>query len=301
MNIAQANEEFGIPGALSIHDGAGGLPLIVVQNPFATAKISAYAGQVLAYRPSDQPEDLLFVSREAWFQRGKAIKGGIPICWPWFGDDPLGRGRPAHGFARSRPWRLLATEAMVDGATRLQLGLHADDETLALWPHPFSLTLDVTVGATLDLALISHNPGDRPLILTQALHTYFNVGDVTQAQVHGLDGRPYLDKAGDGARGLQQGPVSVGGEVDRIYLDTDGPLQIDDPSLGRRIHIERGGSHSAVVWNPWIDKAAAMGDLGDDDYRHMLCVETTNAADDRIELPPGGTYRLVTRYRIERP
>jgi glucose-6-phosphate 1-epimerase len=300
MNIAQANEEFGIRGVLSIRDGAGGLPLIEVQNPYATAQISAYGGQVLAYRPSDEPDDLLFVSRKACFQRGKAIKGGIPVCWPWFGDDPLGRGRSAHGFARNRSWRLLATEAMADGATRLQLGLHADDETLALWPYAFSLTLDVTIGATLDLALISHNPGDQPLVLTQALHTYFNVGDATRAQVHGLDGRAYIDKAGGGVRGTQQGPVTVGGEVDRIYLDTDGPLLIDDPVLGRQIHIERGGSRSAVVWNPWIEKAEAMSDFGDDEYRRMLCVETTNAADDRIELPAGGTYRLTTRYRIER-
>ncbi len=301
MNIDHANEEFGLPGVLSICAGAGGLPLIEINNRFATARVSAYAGQVLAYRPSDEAEDLLFVSRQAYFARGKAIKGGIPICWPWFGDDPSGHGRPAHGFVRNRPWRLLATEAMADGATRLQLGLHADDETLALWPHPFSLTLEVTIGATLELDLISHNPGDHPLMLTQALHTYLNVGDAARARVHGLDGRAYIDKAGGGLRTTQQGPVSIAGEVDRIYLETDGPLNIEDPALGRRIHIERAGSRSAVVWNPWSDKAAAMGDFGDDEYRRMLCVETTNAADDRIELPGGGTYRLSTRYRIERP
>jgi len=300
MNIAQANEALGIPGVLSIRGGAGDLQLMDVHNPFAIAQISAYAGQVLAYRPIDEPEDLLFVSRKALFERGKAIKGGIPICWPWFGDDPLGRGRSAHGFARNWPWRLLATEAMADGATRIQLGLHADDETLAIWPHPFSLTLEVTIGATLDLALISHNPGDQPLTLTQALHTYFKVGDAARTRVHGLDGHDYIDKAGGGVRGTQQGPVTIAGEVDRIYLGTDGALQIDDPSLGRRIHIERGGSRSAVVWNPWTDKARAMSDFGNDEYRHMLCVETTNAADDRVELPGGSSYRLMTRYRIER-
>jgi len=227
MNIAQANEALGIPGVLSIRGGAGDLPLIDVHNPFAIAQISAYAGQVLAYRPID--------------------------------------------------------------------------ETLAIWPHPFSLTLEVTIGATLDLALISHNPDDQPLTLTQALHTYFKVGDIRRAQVLGLAGYDYIDKVSEeGGRGTQSGPVNFDGPVNRIYLDTEDDLIIDDPVLGRRIHIEREGSRSAVVWTPWIEQSRTMADFGDEEYLGMVCVETTNAASDAVTIAPGASYRLGTRYAIQR-
>ncbi len=301
MDIAQANEEFGIPGVLSIGIGKGGLPLICIDNAFARAEICAYAGQMLSYLPAGEPEDLLFVSRDAYFQPGKAIKGGIPLCWPWFGPDPEARGRPAHGFVRDRPWSLLSTEAMVDGTTRVRLGIRDDAETRALWPLSFSLELEVTVGAELTLALISHNPGEQAMTITQALHTYFRVGDVRAVRVEGLSGRTYVDKVGSGGERLQEGPVTVAGEVNRIYLDTTGELIIDDPTLGRRIHITRSGSRSVVVWNPWIETSAAMDDLADDEYPHMLCVETTNAAPgDPVSLRAGGEYRLETRYRIQR-
>lgn len=302
MDIAQANEEFGIPGVLSICAGNGGFPLIRVHNEHAQAEICGYAGQVLSYRPEDEAEDLLFVSEHAYYKPGKAIKGGIPVCWPWFGPDPLGKGRPDHGFVRARPWRLLSTETMVDGATRVRLGCRDDEATRALWPHSFALELDVTVGPSLEVDLVTRNTSEVPVTITQALHTYFKVGDVRRAQVLGLAGHEYIDKvAGADAldnRVSQSGPINFDGPVNRIYLDSTDRLTIDDASLGRQIQVEREGSRSAVVWNPWIEQSRQMGDFGDDEYLGMVCVETTNAADDAVSIEPGATHRLESRYSI---
>ena len=300
MDIAQANEEFGIEGILQICAGTGGLPLIMIDNEHARAEICAYAGQVLSYQPDDYSQDLLFVSEHATYERGKAIKGGIPVCWPWFGPDPEGRGRPDHGFVRARQWQLLATESMVDGATRVRLGTKDDGASRALWPHPFSLEIEVTVGATLDVALISHNIADTPVTLTQALHAYFRIGDVRQAQILGLAGHDYIDKVGKTAERTQSGPVNFDGPVNRIYLDTADDLIIDDPSLSRRIRIEREGSRSAVIWNPWVEQSRNMGDFGDQEYLRMVCVETTNAAKDAVKVAPGDSCRLASRYAIRR-
>jgi glucose-6-phosphate 1-epimerase len=317
MDIAQANEEFGIAGVLSICAGEGGFPLICIDNEHARAEICSYGGQVLSYRPERETEDLLFVSEHAHFRPGKAIKGGIPVCWPWFGPDPAGKGRPDHGFVRTRQWKLLATEAMVDGATRVRLGCRDDETARALWPHPFALELEVTVGPLLSVALITRNTGDAPITITQALHTYFRVGDVRRAQVLGLAGHEYIDKVAlisqahaapadrepaDGepvdVRIMQSGPINFDGPVNRIYLDTGERLIIDDPALGRQIRIDREGSNSAVVWNPWVEQSRAMGDFGDEEYLGMVCVETTNAADDAVTIAPGASHRLVSHYGI---
>jgi glucose-6-phosphate 1-epimerase len=300
MDIAQANEEFGIEGILQICAGNGGFPLITVDNEHARAQICTYAGQVLSYQPESEPEDLLFVSRQAQFEPGRAIKGGIPVCWPWFGPDPEASGRPDHGFVRARQWRLLVTEAMVDGATRVRLGTKDDDASRALWPHGFALEIEISIGETLEVALFSQNTGDQPMILTQGLHTYFRVGDIHQAQVLGLAGYDYIDKVGETAERTQSGPINFDGPVNRIYLDTADELVIDDPALDRRIHIERQGSRSAVVWNPWIEQSRSMADFGDDEYEGMLCVETTNAARDAVEIAPGGSHCLSSRYAIRR-
>lgn len=300
MDLAKANEEFGIDGALYLCAGPGDLPLICIDNAHARAEVCGHGGQVLSYRPVDEPTDLLFVSEHAYFAPNQAIKGGVPVCWPWFGPDPEARGRPDHGFVRNRPWQLLATESMVDGATRVRLGIRDDDETRALWPWPFALEIEITVGATLSIALISHNSGDTPMPITQGLHAYFRVGDVRRAQVLGLAGYEYIDKVGETARRQQSGPINFDGPVNRIYVDTADELIVDDPALDRRIHIERGNSRSAVVWNPWIEQSRSMADFGDEEYLNMVCVETTNTADDPIEIAPGATWRLDTQVRIRR-
>jgi glucose-6-phosphate 1-epimerase len=301
MNIDALNAKHGLDQTLRVIEGRGGLPMIEIENGLATALISLHAGQVLAYRPADAAQDLLFLSDRAYFAPGKAIKGGIPVCWPWFGADPEGRGRPAHGFVRSMPWTLRDTRALEDGATRVTLGLADDDDTRALWPHRYNVAIDIRVGSRLRVELITQNTEDRPFRITQALHTYFRVGDATRARVLGLEGCRYIEKAKDGKDAVitQVGPVTVSAEVNRIYQAVPPDLSIEDPALGRRLRIAAENSRTCIVWNPWIETARAMDDLEDEDYRTMLCVETANAADEVIEVAAGGEARLGVSYEIE--
>jgi glucose-6-phosphate 1-epimerase len=276
-----------------------GFTYIEINNARAHATISTYSAQVLSYRPKNQKEDLLFVSDKAFYEDGKAIKGGIPVCWPWFGPDPDGMGRPAHGFVRNRQWEVTASESLADGSTKVVMSLTDSDETRTLWPHPFRLGIEITVSDSLRVALVTCNCGDKSVTISQALHTYFHVGDINRVRVSGLDGIEYLDKVDNSVRKTQSGPVIIDGEVDRIYTDVTGELVIEDEALGRKIHIKSEGCSTAVIWNPWIDIAASMADFDDDDYRKMICVETANAGPESVEIVAGGEYRLEAEYTIE--
>ena len=298
MNFDQLCD-YEIENELQFVDIEHGFTYIEINNASAHATISTYSGQVLSYRPKSQKDDLLFVSDKAYYAEGKAIKGGIPVCWPWFGADPDDLGRPAHGFVRNRQWEVAATESLADGSTRVVMELTDTDDTREIWPHPFRLSIEITVGDTLKVALVTRNTGDAAMSISQALHTYFNVGDITKVQVLGLDGTEYLDKLEHFARKTQAGPVIIDGEVDRIYTGVSGDLVINDESLARRIRIASSGCSTAVVWNPWLDIARSMGDLGDDDYLRMLCVETANAGPETVEIAAGDEYRLQAEYTIE--
>jgi glucose-6-phosphate 1-epimerase len=298
MNFDQLCE-FEIENELQFVDIEHGFTYIEINNARAHATISTYSGQVLSYRPKSQNDDLLFVSEKAYYADGKAIKGGIPVCWPWFGADPDDLGRPAHGFVRNRQWEVTGTESLADGSTRVVMGLNDTDETREIWPHPFKLSIEITVGDSLKVALITHNTGNDSITISQALHTYFNVGDISKVQVLGLDGTEYLDKLEGFAQKTQSGPVNIDGEVDRIYKGVTGDLVIDDAALGRKIRIASRGSSTAVVWNPWLDIARSMGDLNDDDYKRLLCVETANAGPVTVEIAAGNNFCLVAEYTIE--
>ncbi|MDP3664091.1 MAG: D-hexose-6-phosphate mutarotase [Nitrosomonas sp.] len=301
MTIEQLNTQFGIAGQLEFIAGNGGLPMIQVKTAKAKVLISIHAGQVLSYQPAGEPEDVMFLSTKAYYQDGKAIKGGAPVCWPWFGADPEGKGRPGHGFVRNRGWNVVATEALSNGDIKVTVGLDDTPETQAIWPHAFSLRQEIVIGDTLNLSLITRNTGKEKFNITQAFHTYFKVGDITRAKVAGLAGCDYLDKAGGGnAQKHQTGDVTIDAEVDRIYLNVGNTLTIDDAALNRRIQITSQGSKTSVVWNPWEKIAKDMADLEDDDYKRLLCVETTNAADDVVEVAPGGECRLVANYQVMR-
>ena len=297
----EANAEPGIEGVLRLTEGRGGLPMLEITNDRGSALISPYAGQVLSFRPKGSAEDLLFVGEKAYFEVGKAIKGGVPICWPWFGADPHGTGGPAHGFVRSWPWYVSAAEAVDSGTTRVVLALSEDAATLGLWPHPFRLELEITVGATLALVLTTTNPGSDHFTLTQGLHTYFKVGDATNVSVLGLEGCRYIDKAAGANDAVveQEGPVTVGAEVNRIYEGVGPTLTIEDRSLGRRVRIDSKNSRTCVVWNPWIETARAMADLDDEDYLRFICVETVNTASEVVEVAPGAAVSIGAEYTLE--
>jgi D-hexose-6-phosphate mutarotase len=298
LDLQALNEQYAIGRHVVFAEGPGGLPVADIQNGLATATVALQGGHVVAFQPHGQ-QPVLFVSNNAVYRKGKAIRGGIPVCWPWFAQHPADPAKPAHGFARTSMWHVVGT-AVIDDATQLRLGLADSAATWAIWPHAFALELDITVGRRLRAELIARNTGDDPFHIGGALHTYFRVGDVTRVAVHGLDGCAYLDTL-DGARKTQHGPVTIDAETDRIYLDTTADCLIDDPSLGRRIRVAKTGSRTTVVWNPWVAKARALGDFDPQEYMEMICVETTNAntAGDEIAVPPGGEHRLGAVIEVE--
>lgn len=300
MDIGQLNIDHRIDDQIKVVEGSAGFPFIKVSNDSASAVISLYGGQVLSFQPAKEQHNLMFLSKLAYYASGKSIKGGSPVCWPWFGPDPEGKGRPAHGFVRTRFWEVMHTEAVSNEESKVTLGLADSAETRDIWPNAFMLQLQITVGKSLCLELITRNAGRQPFLITQALHTYFKVGHIDQVSVLGLEGLEYIDKADNAVHRHQAGAVTISAEVDRIYRKVESELVIDDVALDRRIRITSKGSHTAVVWNPWAKISAEMGDLKDDDYERLLCVETANADLDVVRIAPGGEFCLAANYRIER-
>lgn len=304
IELAALNQRFAINQAdtqLRIENGTGDLPIIHLRNPHAVARISLYGAQILSYRPHDAAQDLMFLSEKALYQKGKAIRGGAPLCWPWFGADPDNRGRPSHGFARTSMWELITTETYHENTTRIVLQLNDSDDTLAIWPHRFKLELEIIVGKTLELKLTTLNLNDHPLTISQAIHTYFAIGDIEQTSVQRLENCSYIDKSklGNNTRHTQTGAITIQQEVDRIYLNTPNTIRIHDSQWQRNIDIHSAGSQSTVVWNPWIDIAASMADLNDNDYQRFICVETTNVESDIVKIAPHASYGIKAKYSIE--
>jgi D-hexose-6-phosphate mutarotase len=248
---------------------------------------------------SFQPRDghpVLWVSARSRYQLGAPIRGGIPICWPWFGPHPHDPAKPAHGFARISTWEVIATRAPAAEVTLLELKLVATEVTRRLWPHAFELHLQVRVSSELEVDLTMHNTGSEPMVCGSALHSYFAVSDISAVRIYGLEGGSFLDTVPNPPRpGVQHQPIAFLGETDRVYTDTEADCVIADPGLHRRIRIAKAGSRSTVVWNPWIAKAARMPDFGDDEWREMLCVETANALTDVRVIPPASSHQLSAR------
>ena len=300
MDIDQLNIEYGIAGQLQFVKGVGGLPFILISNRSATALISVYAAQVLSFQPAEECEDLLFLSQKSYYEEGKAIRGGIPVCWPWFGPDPIDLNRPDHGFVRNGLWAVSSTEATTDFETKVRLRFRETVQSESCWQEAFALDLEISVGNTLTLELITRNTGDQVFSITQALHSYLHVGNINQVQILGLEGSDYLDKLDDGAQKNQLGAVTVLEEVDRVYTGVQNELIIDDSSFNRQIRIASTSNKTAVVWNPWEKSSAKMPDLENDDYQHFICVEAGNVVTDVVEIPPGREYSLLTNFKITR-
>lgn len=293
---AELNRRLAIADFLAFEELPDGFVVTHVTTPEATASIALQGAHVMRYQPTGQAP-LIWLSKLAKLAPGKSIRGGVPVCWPWFGPHRDNAQFPGHGFARTVPWQLLDAALLPDQRVRLEFELVQSEATRAQWPHASTVRNIVTVGPELEVELATTNTGTTPFELGQALHTYFEIGDIRQATITGLDACDYLDKVGGSARRTQQGAVNFTGETDRIYLATNGCCEIHDPALGRRILVTSTGSRSTVVWNPWIEKADKMGDFGPDGWTGMVCVETANAAEDVIQLAPGATHRMTAQYR----
>ncbi len=264
----------------------GPLSQIVVENSAARAVITLQGGQVVFYqRRGEVP--LLWLSETAMFEEGKAIRGGIPICWPWFGAHSQNSSFPNHGFVRTSLWEHMHTEQINETTTVVHLRLTSSEQTLALWPYPFELELAVTVAETLEVALTTHNRGMKAFDITQALHTYLTVEDIDNVAVQGLEGKSYFDKVNQSENNLQTVPLRFKGETDRIYHRTDAPVCVQDTS--RQICVKTEGGSDMVVWNPGESLAATMADLSS--HRSMLCLESAYVR-EKLVLAPGESHTL---------
>jgi D-hexose-6-phosphate mutarotase len=298
MDFENLNARFSLGRALNFVQDASGLVVAEIENPLASARLTLCGAHLLQWRPRSTSLPVVWYSDKAHLEMGKPPHSGAPVCWPWFGKHVLEPDYPAHGFARNQPWEVVDAGQEADGATRLTLRLLAGSATQPMWAHPSLLTLDLIIGETLRMHLTTTNTGDAPFEITEALHTYFQVSDVAQVKVLGLDDVAYLDKVENFARKQQQGAVSFEGETDRVYVDTEAECVIEDPGLRRRIRIAKSGSQSTVVWTPWQEKAIDMEDIGEEWHR-MLCVESANAAHNVVTVAPRATHVLSVEYSVQ--
>jgi len=296
----QLNASFAIPGVLAF-DEHGGLTRARITTPACSAEFYLQGAHITAWQPPNE-RPVLFLSEKSAFTPGKAIRGGIPIIFPWFGsrtatpESPRTDG-PSHGFARTQTWQLDFGAYAAD-ELHLSLSLEPNEVSRSLGFDRFLLAYQVSFGKELKLRLSVANDGDQPLHFEEALHTYLHVGDVEQARVHGLYETQYLDKTDNFARKMQTAPVlTLTGPTDRPYLNTTSPIVVDDPALHRRITVTKGNSNTTVVWNPWSNHGLA--DMTDDGWRHMLCIESANAAENALRLQPHEAHVMETTLSIE--
>ena len=271
-----------------------------IKSDHAELLIAQQGAQILSYQRIGEPP-LLWLSEQAVFRTGKSVRAGVPVCWPWFGNlqrNPeavqkmyTGESAPAHGLARARDWQLLRIE-QADDALIIQFELPEAKGGLPGWAHEVELTLLIELGEQLKVTLTSRNLGDDSVTISQALHSYFAVSDVRQARVEGVEGLGYIETLADWQQRQQQGALGFNGETDRIYLDTPEVVSIVDPQWNRRITLASSGSRSAVIWNPWVDRARELADMADDGWQRMLCIETANVWDDVVVLAPGASHAL---------
>ena len=288
------NAEYSIPGKIEFIAGNGGFINAVVRNGSSECVVSLYGGHVMSYKPEGK-DDLLWMSKFSYFEEGKPIRGGIPVCWPWFGAHPSVTEMPSHGFARISQWNVKSVSA---GKSFTELVLSLTDKDLSdkrFRAQPFELELSVKCGKKLEVELSTLNTGKTDFKLTEALHSYFSVSDINKVSVSGLDGAGYVETAGGTRENrIQSGDILFGSEVDRLYSGSVCDCVISDPGVGRKIRISKAGSRTTVVWNPWIAKSAKMPDYGDNEYPEMVCVETANASSDSVTVAPGKTHRMKT-------
>ena len=268
-----------------------GLPAVRVATAQATGLVYLQGAHVAAWQPTGQ-SPVIWMSPNAVYAPGKALRGGVPICFPWFGGNAEHPKYPAHGFARTRDFTYRGARIDEAGRCELELALANDVQTEALFPFAFELRLRVAFGATLQLELEVENRSGQSFGFEEALHSYFAVSDVKQAGVRGLQGARYADKVRNMAVFTEEADeLRITGETDRVYEST-AACRIGDPGAGRTISVEKYGSASTVVWNPWTERAAQMSDLGADTWQGMLCVESANVGSSKITLAPGEAHIL---------
>ncbi|MGO9336450.1 MAG: D-hexose-6-phosphate mutarotase [Terracidiphilus sp.] len=295
--IDALNRRFEIPGIAAVVSGNGGLAKVRVTTPLASAEVYLHGAQVTSWQPA-AAEEAIFLSEHSHWQDGRAIRGGIPICFPWFRAKADNPQAPAHGVVRTKEWQLDSVTAKQDGSVIVTCSTASDDSTRRWWPHEFRLLHRVTVGRILHLELTATNHGTASFIFEEALHTYFRVGDAEAVRIRGLDQVAYLDNTDGNREKVQSGDVAFAAPTDNAYINTHGALELIDPTLHRILRTAKENSATTVVWNPWQQGAASLADLGKDEWRQMTCVEASNILRAAVSLAPGEQHTMVATIGV---
>jgi glucose-6-phosphate 1-epimerase len=289
--VLELDRRFGIPGVAKVSAGNSGLPRVQISSAFGSGEVYLHGAQVTSWKPAGHSE-MLFMSTKSRWQEGQAIRGGIPICFPWFRGKVNDPQAPAHGFVRTRTWQL---DSIVEneGGVAVRMFTESDEQTRHWWPGEFRLVYCVTFGAKLGLELLCTNTGTTPLRFEEALHTYNRVADAGNARVQGLDAVRFLDNTDSNKEKTQIGDVAIASQTDSAYMNTQSTVELLDPKLSRRIRLTKDNSLTTVVWNPWREGATNLRDLGDGEWKQFLCVEASNILGDAVSLAPGQEHKMT--------
>lgn len=274
MDLKELNRRFAIPDIARVCEGNGGLLRVDITSPLAHGEMYLHGAHVTSWRPAGS-EEVLFLSSKSRWEDGQAIRGGIPVCFPWFRGKADNPHAPAHGVVRTRSWQLYS---MVEknGGVSVTMFIESDEQTRRWWPGEFRLAHRVTFASELKLELVCINTGNTPFHFEEALHTYNRVGDVGTVRLQGLDGTGFLDNTDSNKKQTQRGDVIITSQTDNAFINTQKAVDLLDPELHRRIRLQKTNSSTTVVWNPWQEGARALRDLGNGEWKQFLCVEASN-------------------------
>jgi glucose-6-phosphate 1-epimerase len=298
LDLTELDHRFGISDVARVSEGHGGLARVEINTPLAHGEIYLHGAHVTSWRPAGN-EEVLFLSTKSRWEEGQAIRGGIPICFPWFrgkADDPHA---PAHGFVRTRSWQLYSIVENRAGVA-VTVFIESDEQTRRWWPGEFRLVHRVTFGSELKLELTCINTGRTQFHFEEALHTYSRVADVKDVCLQGLDGIRFLDNTDANKEKVQVGNLTVASQTDDAFMNTENTVDLLDPKMDRRIRLQKAKSTTTVVWNPWQEGARRLQDLGEGEWMQFLCVEASNIMGAAVTLAPGQEHTMTAVLTVAR-
>lgn len=298
FTVSELDRQLGIPGVARVSEGNCALPRVQIAGSFGEGEMYLHGAHVTSWKPAGNDE-VLFVSTKSHWEEGQAIRGGIPICFPWFRAKVDDIHAPAHGFVRTKMWQI---ESIVENESGVAVTMftESDEGTRRWWPGEFRLVHRVTFSSQLRLEVVCTNTGTTPLRFEEALHTYNRVANVQETRLQGLDNVSFLDNTESNREKTQHGDVAIASQTDSAYRNTQNPVDLLDLNEKRRIRLRKDHSLNTVVWNPWGEGAARLQDLGDGEWRQFLCVEASNILDDAVKLAPGQEHRMAAVLTVEK-
>jgi glucose-6-phosphate 1-epimerase len=296
LEITALDRRFGIPEIARVCEGDGGLPRVDITSPLARGQMYLHGAHVTSWRPAGSDEVLFLSTRSRW-EEGQAIRGGIPICFPWFRGKAGEPNAPAHGIVRTRSWQLYSIVEN-NAVVTVTMFIESDEQTRRWWPGEFRLVHRVTFGSELKLELVCINTDKTPLRFEEALHTYNRVADIHNVRLQGLNGARFLDNTDSNSEKMQIGDVTITSQTDNAFVNTQSDVNLLDATMHRRIRLQKANSTTTVVWNPWQEGASRLRDLGEKQWEQFLCVEASNIIGSAVTLAPGREHTMTAVLRV---